>query len=339
MTISIMDFQFFPEYYIPFVLLILVMYLETFKTLLQVIKRKKHLYLFFHFLILSFVAFGFSMIDIVDYKKLDENILSNNPVINLPKSFYHENDEMYKRNQKVHFRLTTDENDELVIFYEGYKKVGLEEIHSLILTEQLNYPDYYKYRMLVNIAANDNLKLKHIKIFEAEIYSIGKRKVRYDVLNEDVRTYRFTSYGFNKHLNSSILEHKVDYGIPPLPPLPIPEYLEGLTFKDTISIIIDNEIKFNNHYVKENNLVKLFEKEIDSSTLFLYEINIETSYQNYITLISAHNRAVYNLRQKNTILDFDFFKRDYRLTEEEKQELNRLKEQFPIYQQEIYLNK
>lgn len=342
MTVGMINIEFVPKYYISFILLILVLYLEVWKNLLRIIKRKKHVYMFFHFIILSCLAFGLSKIDILDYKSYDESILEKNPIINLPKSFYHDNEKKYRRSHPiVHFKLFTDKNNNLVIIDENYKKWRLKDVRALMFEERERVAEELISRMLVLISANKEIKLKHIKALEAEIYTIGQRRVRYEVIDREIKPNRFIFLGFNKRLYKSTLDYKVDLGInlpsPNPGPPPPPEYLEGRKFNDTIEIFIGNTIKLNNNEFIENNLVALFEKEIDRNTLFLYKLNDETSHQNYITVLSAQFKAIHNLRQKNT--DFDILKERYDFSETEKEELNRIIDRFPTIYKEEYLKK
>ena len=336
MTVSMLDFEFFPEYYISFILLVLVMYLETWKTLLRVIKRKKQLYLFFHFLILSCLAFGLSTIELVDYKEIDKSYLVDNPIMDLPKSFFHDSDRHYYRNHPMlHFKLITDDNDNLNIIFEGERKIKLEEVRSFIAMESTSYPEELVYRILISISANKNLKLKHLKAFEAEVYYTGLRTVRYNVIDRDVEQNRFQSIGFNSVLSKSVLDYKVDFGYRVAPPIPSrpQEDVDILKYKKTIPVVIKDTINSIGFNEKEDDLVRFFEKEINPNTLFLLEVNSETSFQNYITVISAHLKAVHNVRQKHATSGFDISKPRHMYSQKEyeefSKELSRLKDRFP----------
>jgi len=335
MSISMLDFQFFPEYYIPFILLILVMYIETWKTLLRVIKRKKHIHMFFHFIILSCLAFGFSKIDIVDYKKVDESLMRTNPKMNLSKSFFHDNVENHYKNPITHYKLILEDNDSLVIIFEGYKRMRLQDVVYSIAAERASLREEIVPRLLVSVSANKDLKLKYIKQFEAELFSVSQKRIRYEVLNENIETYRFVSHGFNRNLNESVLKHKKNHGIllPPFPP--IPEYLGGIVFKDTVEVSVGRDIKFSHLVVNEKDLVKLFEKNFSKTTLFEYRFSSNVAYQKYIVVISAHIKAINNLRENNAPKNINFSEPTYWLSSKDREKLYELKKRFPIYYKEI----
>jgi len=309
------------------------MYLETLNTLLRVIKRKKHLYLFFHFLILSCLAFGLSKINIVDYKKIDENTLALNPIMDLPKSFFHDSESNYYVNHPIlYFKLIIDENDNLEIIFEGDKKMKLEDVFSFIVDESI-YHHEYAYRIIISIEANKNLKLKHLKAFEAEIYSAGLRRVRYNVVDRNIKRDRFQSIGFNKFINELALDFKEKSNIlerPPPPPAPLMDFSK---FNTIIKVEIDDVIKFNDDTIDAEQLVKTFQNKMDINTLFEYYLNPDATYQNYINVLSAHNKAKYNLMQNKAGFDISLPKYYYR--KEERDKLRELYQEFPISIKEI----
>ena len=67
----------------------------------------------------------------------------------------------------------------------------LQDVAHSIVVEQSNLSEELIHRLLVSISANKNLELTYIKEFEAELFSVNQRKVRYEVLNENIITYQF----------------------------------------------------------------------------------------------------------------------------------------------------
>ena len=102
------DFNFIPSFTLFLILLILVLYLETWKTLITVIRKKKHYKMLTHFIVFIVFSFSLSQIELIDYKKINERQLRFRPLIDLPKSnfenvVYYDNylDIYLKRNEKT----------------------------------------------------------------------------------------------------------------------------------------------------------------------------------------------------------------------------------------------
>ncbi|TXE15900.1 hypothetical protein ES692_14870 [Psychroserpens burtonensis] len=72
------------------ILLIIALYLESTKTINQVLRNKKWKFLAVNVLFLFLLSLGMSKIDIVNYKAIDVMALKANPILDLPHSFYYQ---------------------------------------------------------------------------------------------------------------------------------------------------------------------------------------------------------------------------------------------------------
>jgi len=332
LSMSFIDFQFLPDFYWVFILLILVMYLETWKTLVQVFGNKKYKWLLIHFLIISVLSFGLSKIDVVDYKKLDASSIASNPSSDLPHSMYSNNGQVL-RYPILKLKLAYDKNNNLVIFSEAQIKYSFDNLNALIMKEKASLREEMISRLLVSLSADKNLELKHIKALEAKCFENGIYKIRYEVKNPNPLTERFASVGFSKQISALSLDFVVKSNMHDTLLQQSPPPINFSAFKRVVDIEVDDIIKFNNETIEEKRLVRAFQNKIDSITLFQYHLNPNTTYQKYITVISAHNKAIYNLRQNKA--SFDISKSKYYLNKEEKEKFNKLKQKFRINIKEI----
>ena len=319
-----MDFDFIP-YFKPLVfLLLLVLYLESWKSLSFVFKKNRFKIQFFHLLLILTLSFGLSRIDIIDYKSIDKLSLKYNPIIDLPRSDFYN----YKNNRRyldIAFKLKLDKNNNLEIFTEDKRSIRLDEVAYYITGERASRREELIPFIRVRILADKGINLKYIKMLEAEFYVINQLNIVYDVYNEDLMALRFENGAIEKRITKSVLDYKANIklneGILIPPGLPVDS--EASVFNDTLTISVLKEIKIEGLAVSKKKLIKEFKKRINQKTLFLYSFNEDTKYQDYITVLASHFTAVSELReQEQTIFGED--DKHYR------DEQYRLKEKYPI---------
>jgi len=330
-SLFMLDLQFLSIFRYLMILLVITMYLETWKTLVQVLKRKKFKYLLIHFVIVSILSFGLSQIELLDTKKMDEIVLKSNPIMDLPESLYSSNNKTERYRPTLKYKLLLDNNDSLLIQNREGKRMNLESLRYSISQEKKALREELMMRLRVSIKANRSIKIKHIKHFEAELLAANIWRINYEVRAENAETTRFESHHLSHRINETVIDYKTTIYPLPQPSIygPPSGYSSNERFKDTIQIDISNFITYNNRKIEKNDLVKRFEKNIGGYTLFLYNLSSESSYQNYIFALSAHKKAISNLIQENASKGLDINKPRYLLTQIEKEELNKLKIRFP----------
>ncbi len=321
-----MDFEFLP-YFKPFIYLLLtVLYLETWKNLASVIKKKRLKIQIIHFLVMLCLTIGLSKIDVVNYKAVDQAYLVNNPIIDFPKSeFYHEKD-FFRRDRRLALKLKLNDEGELDIFTEDRNKIDLGDVKDFIKVEKASFREELIPFLSVSILADKHLNVEFIKMVEAELYLAGIRQVNYEIYTKNLNGgIYFENDIIKRKINKSVLDFK-NIGVKkdstfriilsPLPP-PLPE--ANYALRDTIMISIKKKIKFNDMPISPEIMIDEFKRNINSKTLFLYHINKSITYQDYIVVLSAHNKATNELReQKQTVFseyDEHYWDEQYRLKE------------------------
>lgn len=330
-----MDFDFLPYFKPLAFLLLIVLYLETWKNLAFIIKKKRFKVQLFHLIIVLSLTYGLSKIDIVDYKSIDKASLFNNPKIEFPSSdFFSTNNHYLGRNLEIAFKLKLNESNNLEIYTEYRERINLEDVAYYISSERASRREELIPFLSVRILADEGLNIKNIKTFEAELYSAGVYKVHYEVYNKHLYETYFENGTIQKRLNKSILEFKVNNLVKndtieliQLPPLRLTPPEIDYAFRDTIMIVIHKKLKMEEKPVSIQTISEEFKKTINTKTLFLYKINKETTYQDYINVLSAHNKAIHELREREQTI---FIDSEYNYTESYRKEQLKLKEKYPI---------
>lgn len=320
-----MDFNFLPYFTIPAIILLFVLYLESWKSLSTVFRKKRLKYQVLHLLIILILTFGISQIDIINYKKIDENALKANPIIDLPYSTFYNNKKNSWPNRAINFKLIINEMNELIIIAEDRRKISLEHIAQEIINKRASMREEFISFLKVKISADKNIPLIYIRRFEAELLSVNQSRIIYNVYNDDLYARRFESRGLKKIITPFVLKFKQNSV------LPLTDYETEYhpIIDDTLKIKIGKEIIVSNLVVPNNMLIIKFKNHINKNTVFEYIYNKDTKYQDYITVLSAHFKAIDLIRKKNQKVELISQDFKYINVDEVREEESRLREEYP----------
>ncbi len=334
------DFQYLPVLGIPMILLIITLYLETWKTIILVLPKKKYKILLLHFLIIAVLVTGLAQINILDYKKMDQSLLTQRPVYDLPRSYFSQN-ENYQRYPMIRLKLV--ENKENIVFIQGEDniKFPLSKLSEIINAEKKYIRQELLPRTTTKLTANRKIDLKVIKKVEAEIVANGVYKVLYDLHHDDRYYSRLNYVTLTKRLHYSDIKFRDSTAaiISPSPPSPFswPRFDNEKEY-DTLRIKVNNTYSVDGMKIPKVKLIRYLKNRINAETIFEYHYAEQTSYQEYITLLSAHAKAADELRKENQIKFKEYGtnvrearnRLRYEEFEKYREELSKLKSKYPI---------
>jgi len=331
-SMSFTDFNFLPEYFYFIILLIAVLYLDTWKTLSLVLKDRKFKWMLIHFLFFITSSYGLSRLDFVDYNRLDNNQLNFKPLIHLPKSEYN-NVSFQDYYLDVYFK----ENKEKKLSF-GYYENSLNDSHLDFLDYKLKLYEPYQDKLAIRLSANKHTKMKTIKSIEDQV---KKAEIDYIIMatfEDDLHATRFSNCGIKIKLKDSgyqednVLNNfysmkthffKIEAGIKP---------------EDTLKININKNLVIDGSIVPKSQLIKNLQKKINKNIIFQYEFNSDSKYQDYIIVLSAHLSAIDSLRKKNTKVQLKWDNEKMRYTNKEQfiREQQTLRHKYPFFMIEKY---
>ncbi|WGD33751.1 hypothetical protein [Olleya sp. YS] len=287
-------------FYYPLILLILVvLYLDIWKTLLLLIKKNKYKILIFHFLGTVLLVLTLAKFDVTDYKKVEEVALRNNPVIDLPHSLYDSNYNIYNG---ITIKLKLNSFNKLELFSDEHQRLDINKIHEFLKQRKSWIREEMLPRIPVNIIADSKLKLHFIKELEAKLLINNLYKVNY--ITTDINRV-FNNLEINKiscKISPDVLkieEEKTGVKFPfpsYLPPLP-----KETRFSDSLLIKVNKNVELNGLSVSKEDLKQSFKNRINAKTYFRYIYDENTTYQDYIDVLSAHFIAAEELRKEEQI--------------------------------------
>lgn len=311
-----------------FILIVFVVFFESWKTILLVFRKRVYRILLMNFLAIISLSFLLATISVFDYKKNDVSLLKSNPKIELPESDFR------KFNGYISIFLKISKQDNRIVYNLNGANYTFNELADAILDSRGNY---YNRNEPVYILASYDLPISEIKKLEVQLFLINKNKIVYVTKNTSPNfTSRVDLKGIERFINFD--ERKVDaysnLSSVPLPMQPPPftekEYLKN---QNQIEVQIGDNYLIDGKPIQKKDLLSTFKSLIDSTTYFYFQYEDNISYQNYITVYSKYNQAIFELRKKDEQVEYN-----ERYSNDEKYLLDqqRVKQKFPMKHFENY---
>lgn len=331
-SMSFTDFNFLPEFNYFIILLVIVLYLETWKALSLVFKKHRFKYILIHFLILFFSSYLLSKLDVVNYKKIDNNQLKFKPINDLPKSNL--NNVSWRTNYFDAF--LKDKSEEKLSF--GYYENDLENAYLDFLDFKLKLYKGYQHNAAIRISANKGENMSRIKYVENQVRKAEIPYIIFATFEDDILAKRFSNAGIKINLASFGYQEDNILNEFYLNKPHFYKVANNLESQVTLKINISKNLLINDSIISKSLLIQEFQKNINENTIFQYEFNSNTEYQDYITVLSSHLKAIEILREKNNKVELKWDNEKLRYINKEQfiKEQQRLRLKFPFLVTEKY---
>ncbi|AUC75514.1 hypothetical protein [Olleya sp. Bg11-27] len=341
------DFLTFIDLFYPLILLIIVMYLDVWKVLLQVIGKKRYKYLFIHFVVFCLLTFGLSKINNINYQTVDAFSLKSYTNINLPRSNYKTVNRGYVDDYDLNYVLINNPDGTLSVKNYENKVVNINEIRSELVDQKKGMREVMIPRLAVNIFADSTTNLVKLKAFEERLFAIQQGIVNYVVFNEDDYSRRFEKKYVYNRLNPDVEAFKNTNSTfyKELPPFLFnPISLSGIDISDYYKNILKvnlngNGVFIDGYKVFNDLLIRILKNNIAEDILIEYVISEESTYQDYIWVLSSHKKVVEELRQQHQTIKLEYDDK-YRCLNKKAFEAERdsLRELYPFIKREVLKN-
>ncbi|WP_178987575.1 hypothetical protein [Winogradskyella schleiferi] len=324
-----MGTKFITTFILPSILLIIVLYLDLWKTLITVIKKNRWKIQCVHLIVFLILTFILSRVDVIDYKSMDESILDSNPTIDVPSSFYlNDNKRKYYYDNLVLKMELVSEND-VGVFNEANERIEWNALSMLVL-DYNNEQSYQHGRTWVRLRANKSIPIKYIKELELILLEMNLWRLFYEVSNNDESTASYYNNQLETRISPSLQEAFPRIVKPPK--VPGWDFYKEQKFQDTLSVHISESIEIDNREVPLNMLPRNLKTHINQTSIIEYIYADDATYQDYINVLSAHKTAVWELRATENFDKLDEMIRRNQFSRDEKlyEERNRILEMYPF---------
>lgn len=313
-------------------LLPLVFFLDSWKTISQVLGRKGYKWMGAHFLLLVMLSLLLCKWEVINYNKIDQQMLYLNPIVELPQSFYFEEDCFIDGSLELKFKIVYDENGEVIIQNTMGTRFTLEEVTAEVLVFKSSTRSELIPFTSVTISADKHIDLHYIKSLEAQVIWAGIHKFNYELGDDNYQYQRFDRKFIRKRSYKEMEGIKFSPNQTPFPPLFDDSSLQ---YTDTLQVYLSKtQYLFKNTPVQREKLVATLKPFINSETLIQYKCEKDVSYQNYIDVLSAHYKAAFQLReQKQTV----FKQHRYDKSNAYKEEQEKLRTIYPLLIDEFFI--
>ncbi len=277
-------FSFYKEYRYIFILIVLVLFLQSWTTLRLVYKRKSLKWMSFSFLSIGVLSYLFSFINFSDYKETNRTILAKNIryayAIQLPKS------DAYEKNRNggvvVYVAKDSLDSNKCIPVVNG-KAYTMSQLRDGVLEEAM----YRGFETKITLAIDKQLSMKKVQ----QIHSL------------------FTEKGYT-NLYYAVITNTTEYN-----PLYYQDLvLEGPKFTDTVAIGNDTAVtskltieltnegtyRANGRNTNITELKKILTVIIQPKKAYEIEYHVaeQASFENYVKVVEAVNEVLLFQREQ-----------------------------------------
>ena len=315
-------FSLYPDYKFVFVLLIVVLFLQSWTTIRRVFKRESLKWMLVSAVAVCVIAFGMSKINLIDYKELNEISLRKNVAHNykleLPESDVFDAGTRVMLTKNVYLAMPKDqEGTEPYLIVDGVE-VEMSALPALLEDWQSGFYDLDKQLLACRVCVDKSVKMKYVMRLKQQMAMANVYRIYYAVVPRnpeyDVRYYNWLS--FNTRIPSCYKEPEL-YREFCDRTSEFPNRIE-LSCKSSEILEINGEsYDFKN---AKNVLKKLIQNDLD----YVIRLNVGYSmrYSDYFNVLLLSRKAVDEVK---TDCAAEYFGKPIEeISEDELQEMSRL---------------
>ncbi len=287
-------FSLYPKYNYIFILIIIVLFFQTWHTIGLTFKRKSFKWLLFSITIVSLFSFVLSRINVIDYKAINQKFLQKSIyykyTLELPET------ENYKKlwpsfvNDIYVVKSKKSDNLKPIIIIEN-KEIKLNQINRIITNWKSNRREYEIPLMIYQLHIDKSTKMKFVNQLKNVLSKSNITKIAYAVIpkNHKYNEKYYQNYAFLMRMpkynnNSSKINNELD------------------KFHNVIEIMQpkSKECYINNKLIEtyqiKNTLKKLIKQTPDY--IIKYYISDNIDFKSYFKVLTISKKAVQELRNE-----------------------------------------
>ncbi|HOF15953.1 MAG TPA: hypothetical protein PLF32_01265 [Bacteroidales bacterium] len=311
----------YPDYNFVFILIIIVLFLQTWNTMNLSFKRKGQKWMLISAVLLSIIAFGFSKINLIDYKAINQKLLQKNIHysynLELPETESYEKLSEFLSIKNIYIveTKTQQANAEAVIIVDNKKIMNWQSLRS----------EYDVHRMIYRLHIHKSIKMDFVNQVKKDLSKLGISKIAYAVIPT------------NREYNEKYYQ---DCSFPIILPNWNTDSLNLITiYKDLNKIPniievkqIESDYLINDSLVKKNQIKTLIKNLIRQNPNYIikYHVNDNIVFSDYFKVLTSSKEAIDDLRNEYSEKKYS---KQYDLLDYE--EVIEVKQKFPFYVFEI----
>ncbi len=289
-------FSLYADYHYIFILIVIVLFLQTWNTLGLIFKRKGLKLMLLVGVILSTIAFGLSKINLIDYKSINEICLARNIDYNynlrLPESDYYDKKYFFSLVENIYLVKPKNPNEtKPLIVVDNNKKIDLKEFKETVgVWQSIRYKTDVP-RMTYKFHIDKTIKMKFVNQLKKVLAESGGRKIAYAVIPKnpeyDVRYYKhfFIGYSITDFANAKTINEEIN------------------NFRNVINVsqLSSGECYINNNIVEDSRKIKHIVRELmlnEPDYIIKFLVNDNVDFSQYFKVVSSLKGVIYDLREE-----------------------------------------
>jgi hypothetical protein len=326
-------FSFYPDYNYLFILIIVVLFFQSWVTIRRIFKNQSLKWILVSILVVSGLSFSLSKINIVDYESINKSLQKNNPFHNyelqIPESSVYQRLENRSRVLNIYLvKNLKNKNLPKTILITEKKTFELNDLDQIISGWREGCWEIDIPRLTYQLHIDTGISMKEVNKLRLKLSSLYALKIAYAVIPDkkefDRRYYR--NYAFYVKIPPTWTNGE-------LPPPPIQ------TFAYENIILLD--ISENNKYIVKGQMVKvellkdILKKLIDQNTNYIVDLSTgeDVNFGSYFIALQSYRKAIEDLRNEYSIKTFYL---NFKDLDEERMQMVRHRYPFAVYEDIFY---
>ncbi len=298
-------FSLYPDYNYIFILIVIVLFLQTWNTIRLTFKRKSLKWMLYSIVIVSIAAFGLSRVNLIDYKTINNNYLQkniyNNYNLELPETDSYIR--LYQRSliENIYVVKTKEQlSDSGPIIIVDNVKIPLEKLHEKIMYWQSARDESEIPFMVYRLNIDKTVKADFVNKLKNELSKSGVKFIAFAVIPNSPKFDKryYSDYSFPSRItkwNSTSLN-------------PLEIYNELTKFQNIIEIMqTESGNCYINDTIIESNQIKKTIKILiqrNSDYVIKFYINDNVNFSDYFRILSYSKEAINELRNEYSEINY-----------------------------------
>jgi len=293
-----LEFNLLPEFKLLFILFAITLFLQIWTSIIRYIKVNKFKLLLYSGSAISILSFVLGSINLIDYRVLNESVLSKNIYhqydLVKPKSNYWERNINQFKAGNLYMVNSKSKDDTPIILFNENEIDSLTQIYIAINNWAYRYPLNQKSRLVIQLNIDKKIEMRYVNDVKKQLAFSSISRIGYSVLPS---TFEGNQRVFkNLVIQSRLYNYEYD---------PVPELIDSSIA--TIFEITQNQIKINEKVVSENQLYESIADETLETETFICILNYDETitYGQYLRVYSTIRELINNLRTQYALKEFN----------------------------------
>ncbi len=320
-------FSFYPKYEYVFILIVIVLFLQTWNTIRVIFKQQSLKWMLFSILIISVLSLGLSKINLIDSTSINEHFLSKNInyqyKLKLPKSDNYEIIDNHWLTKNIYVVKSLSDIEKTVIIFDSHE-IDINDIPNEITNWEDSLTKYYNrsfpYSYLLNI--DKTIEMDFVYRLKKQMIKANSKNISYAIIPKnpkyDVRYYQYLA--FKTKLNDWCKFNA-----------------QTMNKFDNIIELRYNELgmlELNNKPMNDNSMKYSIKQLIKTNNNYIIKffVNRGLSFSEYFVVISAIKQSIIELRNEYS---HNQYSQPYNLLSNDKKDIVTKKIQLNVFEKMI----